>query len=111
MSARLPEAAEGLMAIPTIGPRTARRLNEDLGITTVEELVAAAQAGKIRRLPGFGLRKEQLILEGAMELLAGHVRPVAPLPQRTVDMPVLPLSASTQPNTSGTIQIQLPEAA
>lgn len=109
MSARLPEAATGLMAIPTIGPRTARRLHEDLGITTLEEAVAAAQAGKIRRLPGFGLRKEELILQGALELLQGHVRPVAPLPQRTVDLPVLPLAASTE--KYGTVQIHLPEAA
>jgi DNA polymerase (family 10) len=111
MTARLPEAATGLMAIPTIGPRTARRLHEELGVTTLEEVVAVAQAGRIRNLPGFGLRKEQLILQGALELLAGHVRPVAQLPQRTVDMPVLPLGATTQPNQNGTIQIQLPEAA
>ena len=97
------------MAIPTIGPRTARRLHEDLGIATLEEAVAAAQAGKIRRLPGFGLRKEELILQGALELLDGHIRPVAPLPPRTVDMPVLPLAASMQ--KPSTIQIQLPEAA
>jgi DNA polymerase (family 10) len=109
MTARLPEAATGLMAIPTIGPRTARRLHEELGVSTLEEAIAAAQAGRIRKLPGFGLRKEQLILEGALDLLHGTVRPVAPLPPRTVEMPVLPLGPATQP--AATVQIQLPEAA
>jgi DNA polymerase (family 10) len=38
------------------------RLREALGISTVEELKAAAEAGKVRHVPGFGAKTEQGIL-------------------------------------------------
>ena len=66
----LPQAARNLLAIRTVGPRTALRLSADLGVTTVEEAAEAARRGHIRRLPGFGTRREKQILTGAEAWLA-----------------------------------------
>ncbi|HEV2527332.1 MAG TPA: helix-hairpin-helix domain-containing protein [Thermomicrobiales bacterium] len=82
----LPPAVRNLLAIRSVGPRTAQRLSADLGVTTVEEVVEAARRGHIRRLPGFGKRREKQILTGAEAWLA----------QRTIaDM----VAASDQPPT------------
>lgn len=66
--ARLPEAASTLMAIPSIGPNNARRLHDELGIESIDDAIAAARGHRIRRLHGFGPRKEEQILRGALEL-------------------------------------------
>src|SRR5437588_10763642 len=50
----LPQGVRNLMAIEHIGPRTAIRLYEELGIDTPEKLWLAAQQQRIRRLPVSG---------------------------------------------------------
>ncbi|MGH2548571.1 MAG: helix-hairpin-helix domain-containing protein [Thermomicrobiales bacterium] len=75
--ARLPDAASALMAIPSIGPNSARRLHDELGISTVDDAIAAARAGQIRTLHGFGRRKEELILEGALRVQSGMPKVLA----------------------------------
>lgn len=47
-----PEAL--LRTVPGIGRGLARRLHEELGVATLEELEAAAHDGRLERLPGFG---------------------------------------------------------
>ncbi len=54
-----------LMALDGIGPKTALRLTMELGVTTPEELVAAAESGKIHDLYGFGARREALLAAAA----------------------------------------------
>src|SRR5262249_57041292 len=49
-------------ALEGIGPKGVRVLYDQLGIRTLEDLAAAARAGRIRRLPHFGERSEQRIL-------------------------------------------------
>lgn len=61
----LPPAARALLAVRTIGPRTALRLASELGVRSIEDVVLAARAGHIRRLDGFGPRREQQILTAA----------------------------------------------
>jgi DNA polymerase (family X) len=39
------------------------KLHEALGIRNITELKAASEAGKVRKVPGFGLKSEQKILE------------------------------------------------
>ena len=46
-------------------------LREALGISSVEELKAAAEAGKVRHVEGFGAKTEQGIL-AALKVIAGH---------------------------------------
>ncbi|MBI3950999.1 MAG: DNA polymerase/3'-5' exonuclease PolX [Acidobacteria bacterium] len=60
-----------LTSIEGLGPKTAKALYEALSITNLEELEAAARAGKIRHLPHFGVKTEQKILKG-LEFLKKH---------------------------------------
>lgn len=100
LCAELPDAIASLMQIPQIGPKTARRLHEELGLSDARDVAEAAKAGRIRTLYGFGVRRERQLLEGALEVLDGNVRsfvPLAPKPQRTplalVSMPAFPEAA------------------
>jgi DNA polymerase (family X) len=67
-----------------IGPKKAMLLHQKLGIGNVADLEAAARAGKIRELAGFGEKSEQNILAGiaarkatAGRYLLGGMLPVA----------------------------------
>ena len=53
-----------LAEIGGIGPKKAMVLHRQLDIDSVEKLEAAARAGKIRGLAGFGEKSEQNILQG-----------------------------------------------
>ncbi|HET6502069.1 MAG TPA: DNA polymerase/3'-5' exonuclease PolX [Amycolatopsis sp.] len=66
--ARIPAGVRQLIAIPTLGPKKAALLHERLGIGSVDELVAAIDAEKLRGLKGFGPKTEENILHG-VELL------------------------------------------
>jgi DNA polymerase (family 10) len=59
---RVPESLVEIVRLPGLGAKTARRLWQELGITTLAELEAAARAGRLRELQGFGERKEQQLL-------------------------------------------------
>lgn len=61
---KYPVDLAGLTAIEGIGPKIVKALYEDLGIRTVDDLEAAARAGRIRVLPHFGEKTEQKILKG-----------------------------------------------
>ncbi|HOK71967.1 MAG TPA: helix-hairpin-helix domain-containing protein, partial [Bacillota bacterium] len=50
----VPAAILALIEVPGIGPKTAWKLYESLGVEDEASLLAAARAGKIRDLPGFG---------------------------------------------------------
>ena len=52
-----------LMHIPGLGPKRVRRLHDALGVVTRNDLKAAAQAGRIREVDGFGEVMEQKILD------------------------------------------------
>mgnify|MGYP000126615168 CR=1 FL=1 len=60
----LPVDMEGLTGVEGVGPKTVGDLYEHLGITTLDELEAAATAGKIQEVPGYGEKSEQNILDG-----------------------------------------------
>ncbi len=65
----LPPAVRRLMAIEHVGPRTAIRLYEELGIQTPEQLWWAAHQKRIRTLHGFGARSEARLKLAAGSLL------------------------------------------
>ncbi len=81
---KVPVGVLSMMQVPDMGPKKAKRLWDELGITSVEALKAAAEAGQLRGLKGFGEKSEQKILKG-IELLSkrdgrltiGVVRPLA----------------------------------
>ncbi|WP_456431213.1 DNA polymerase/3'-5' exonuclease PolX [Nitratifractor sp.] len=55
-----------LLKIEGIGPKRARALYEQLGIGSLEDLKKAAEAHKIRELPGFDVKTEEKILKGVV---------------------------------------------
>ncbi|WP_199431933.1 DNA polymerase/3'-5' exonuclease PolX [Qaidamihabitans albus] len=66
--ARIPAGVRQLTAVPTLGPKKAAVLYHDLGISSVEEMVAAIHDERLRDLKGFGPKTEENILHG-VELL------------------------------------------
>ena len=56
LRAEVPPTLIDLLAIPGLGPRTAHELHAQLGITTLEELKAAAEAGRLTERLGLGER-------------------------------------------------------
>ncbi|WP_343661933.1 DNA polymerase/3'-5' exonuclease PolX [Ralstonia sp.] len=59
-----------LLQLPGLGPKRARALQHELGITSLDELARAATAHRIRELHGFGPRSEERLLEALNARLA-----------------------------------------
>jgi DNA polymerase (family X) len=51
------------MRLPGLGPKTAARIWKQLGIATLDDLKAAAEAQRLRALPGLGAKSEEKILK------------------------------------------------
>jgi DNA polymerase (family X) len=65
--AQIPAGVAEFLRLPALGPKTARRIWQELGITTVEELRKAAEAERLRTLPGLGAKTEERILKALGE--------------------------------------------
>jgi DNA polymerase (family 10) len=59
----VPPAVIALLRVPGLGPKRVRILWHDLKIQTLDQLLKAAQDGRIRDLPGFGAKTEQKIID------------------------------------------------
>ncbi|AWW41154.1 MULTISPECIES: DNA polymerase/3'-5' exonuclease PolX [Streptomyces] len=68
LRARIPAGVRRLTAVPTLGPKKALVLYEELGVSSIEELTDAIHQERLRDLKGFGPRTEENILHG-IELL------------------------------------------
>ncbi len=64
-----PPGITDLLHIPGLGPKRVHTLYHELGIHTPGQLLDAARQGRIRELPGFGVRSERRLAEAA----AGYV--------------------------------------
>ena len=53
-----------LLELPGFGPRRVAAVHRELGVTTLDELAAAAAAGRLRSLRAIGPRLEQSIVRG-----------------------------------------------
>ena len=60
--AAVPAELAKFIRLPGLGPKTARRIWQELGITTVAQLKAAAEAHELRGLAGLGAKSEEKIL-------------------------------------------------
>jgi len=49
--------------IPGLGPKTVRRIWQELGVTTLAELKEAARSQRLRTLPGLGAKLEENVLK------------------------------------------------
>ena len=61
---KVPPGVVQMLRIPNIGPKKVAALFNELGLDTLDALKAAAEAGDIAKLKGFGKKTEQVILEG-----------------------------------------------
>jgi DNA polymerase (family X) len=61
--AEFPPTLLDLLALPGLGPKTVRSLYTELGIKTLDELKAAAEAGRLRTLRGLSQRTEEQVLK------------------------------------------------
>lgn len=64
LQSQIPEHLIDLLDVPGLGAKKVRLLWDELGVASLKELKAAADAGKIRDLEGMGAKTEQNILKG-----------------------------------------------
>lgn len=65
--AEVPRSLIDLMRLPSVGPKKAKKLWEELEICSVEELEQAAKEGRIAGVQGFGAKTQEKILAGIQE--------------------------------------------
>ena len=63
----VPPEVVKFMRLPGLGPKTAARIWQELGVTTVEELKRAAEQEQLRTLAGLGAKTEERILKALAE--------------------------------------------
>lgn len=64
LRAQYPSGIFELLRVPGLGLKKIAVLHSEFGIASLDELEAAASAGRIANLPGFGSKTQQKILEG-----------------------------------------------
>ncbi|MBN2507620.1 MAG: DNA polymerase/3'-5' exonuclease PolX [Verrucomicrobia bacterium] len=60
----VPPGLVAMLAIPGLGPKKVKALNDKLGVETIEQLEHACSSGKVAGLAGFGEKTQAKILEG-----------------------------------------------
>jgi DNA polymerase (family 10) len=74
LRARVPAGVREMTAIPGFGPKKAMFVYQDLGIDSVEQLIAAAQEGRLAGLKGFSKKTEENVLKGAERITGDEGR-------------------------------------
>ena len=64
LRAQVPSGLLDMLRVQGVGPRTVKLLHDELGISTIDELRAAAEEGTLRGLRGLSARTEDNILDG-----------------------------------------------
>ncbi|HEU4944735.1 MAG TPA: nucleotidyltransferase domain-containing protein, partial [Solirubrobacterales bacterium] len=87
LKAKFPPTLVEVTRVPGVGPKTARRLFDELGVATLEDLKGAAEAERIREMKGLGPKAEENVLaglerlgdpgEGSGRVLLSMARPIA----------------------------------
>jgi DNA polymerase (family 10) len=87
LKAKFPPTLIEVTRVPGVGAKTARLLFEELGVASLEDLKAAAEAEKVREVKGLGPKAEENVLaslerlgepgEGPGRVLLSAVRPIA----------------------------------
>jgi len=70
----IPAGVVSFMRLPGLGPKTARRIWLELGVTSLDELKRAAEEQRLRTLAGLGPKSEENVLKA----LAAAPKPDAP---------------------------------
>ncbi len=84
LSVDIPRELIRLTEIPGVGPKIARQLYDELGITTIDQLEEAIHTQKLQNLPRFGRKSQEKIMKGIETLkrstgrmLLGQALPLA----------------------------------
>lgn len=64
LKAEIPRAVLELMAVPGLGPKTAKLIYDKLGIDSIDKLEEAARSHKLQQLPKIREKTEENILKG-----------------------------------------------
>ncbi|MBW8874667.1 MAG: DNA polymerase/3'-5' exonuclease PolX [Acidobacteria bacterium] len=83
--AEVPRSLIELMRLPNLGPKKAKKIYDELKIGSVDELEAAAKAGLIAAVPGFGAKSQEKILAGIAEYRQHGSRFLLPQAERAVE--------------------------
>jgi DNA polymerase (family 10) len=85
LRAEVPPSLVEMLQVPGLGPKTVKLIHETLGVKTLEDLRAAAQAGRLRTVRGLSEKTEQTVLDGIAGLAARQDRMLLGTAQRIVD--------------------------
>jgi DNA polymerase (family 10) len=87
LKAKFPPTLIEVTRVPGVGAKTARRLFDELGVATLDDLRAAAEGERIREMKGLGPKAEENVLaglerlgepgEGSGRVLLSMARPIA----------------------------------
>jgi DNA polymerase (family 10) len=87
LKAKFPPTLVEVTRVPGVGAKTARRLFDELGVATLDDLRAAAEGERIREMKGLGPKAEENVLaglerlgepgEGSGRVLLSMARPIA----------------------------------
>jgi DNA polymerase (family 10) len=67
LKAKFPAGLVEVTRIPGLGPKRARKLFDELGISSLDDLRRAAEQEELRKLPGFGAKAEENVLTALAE--------------------------------------------
>jgi DNA polymerase (family X) len=62
LKARIPSGLIAITRIPGLGPKRAKLLHDHLGVSSLEDLRAAAEQGRLKDVPGFGAKAEENVV-------------------------------------------------
>jgi DNA polymerase (family 10) len=74
LRSKVPPGLTELLKLEGLGPKKVKVLYDELNVDSVDRLEKAAQAGRLRDLPGMGLRTEEKILKSVEQYRAGMGR-------------------------------------
>src|SRR5712691_1532300 len=71
LRASTPQVKLEMMRIPGVGPKKINAIYDQLHVTSIDELVKACEDDRVAKLPGFGKKSQDKILQG-LAFLAQH---------------------------------------
>ena len=74
LRSQVPPGLTELLKLEGLGPKKVKVLYDELAVDSVDRLEKAAQAGRLRNLPGMGLKTEEKILKSIEHYRAGMGR-------------------------------------
>ena len=104
MAATKKSVIETLANVKNLGPAYAEAAYDDLGVRSLDDLIAAAQDKKLQTIKGVGAAKEKSILKSALELknAAGKAAEVVEAPKAPAKAKAKGITAQALWNTAAT---------